>query len=273
MHDQLTGAKRAAHDLVGQLRFDIDRAGVVALSGDVELVQPLTSVQADIDAAIDGLTISDGTNLAGGVDMAHQELRGARNRPDAQAVMILLSDGQNNRPGSPIAAAQSARDDAIRLIVVGYRAGTAVKTLRAMASPGDFYSAGNPAELDSIYIAIGSDIHPCSDDHAGSRMTLDAQISPRTENQSTFLYVISSAHNSLTSIHAQAIGQPRLDGTIQPSTARRQLGMYRVGQRTRPPPNEPASAVQRRSEYHTVLLRTDHQPMVYSEAHYRQVRA
>jgi len=57
--DEITLMKRAARNFIGELRFD-DHVGVIAFSGEVEMIGEFTDPRAQISSAIDGIAESEG---------------------------------------------------------------------------------------------------------------------------------------------------------------------------------------------------------------------
>jgi len=166
--------------------------GIVAFSDAGITTVPPTTDQATILAAIDRLRPSRGTSLGQGVLASLHAIEVAEAGPGANdyyssrspaptvtptpvpagyhapASIILLTDGDNNEAPDPIAAAQSAANEGIRIypVGIGSEAGTTVNldgfqvhtqldadTLRQMAdvSGGTYYAANDAASLKSVY--------------------------------------------------------------------------------------------------------------------------
>jgi Ca-activated chloride channel family protein len=165
--------------------------GVVAFSGAGLAVQTPTSDQASVLAAIDRLAPETGTSLGQGILTALNVIAVAEAGPSvdyysnrspeptpeptpvppgthAPAVIVLVTDGENNLSPDPVAAAQAALDRGVRIYTVGLgsAAGTTLDldgfkvhtqldeaTLRQIAqvSGGAYFNAGDDAALRSVY--------------------------------------------------------------------------------------------------------------------------
>jgi Ca-activated chloride channel homolog len=97
-----------------------DRVGLVAFSGEALTQVPLTSDYPVVLAAIDNLQIGqleDGTAIGTAIATAANRLR---NAPGRSRVMVLLTDGENNRGSiDPRTAAQAAGAFGIRIYTIG----------------------------------------------------------------------------------------------------------------------------------------------------------
>jgi Ca-activated chloride channel homolog len=97
-----------------------DRVGVVAFSGEALTQVPLTTDYPVILAAIDNLQVGqlvDGTAIGTAIATAANRLRTA---PGRSRVMVLLTDGENNRGAiDPRTAAQAAAAFGIRIYAIG----------------------------------------------------------------------------------------------------------------------------------------------------------
>ncbi|MHB0948167.1 MAG: VWA domain-containing protein [Gemmatimonadaceae bacterium] len=97
-----------------------DRIGVVAFSGEALTQVPLTTDYAVVNAAIENLApgqLEDGTAIGTAIATAANRLR---NAPGRSRVMILLTDGENNRGAiDPRTAAKAAAAFGIRIYTIG----------------------------------------------------------------------------------------------------------------------------------------------------------
>jgi Ca-activated chloride channel family protein len=97
-----------------------DRIGVAAFSGEALTQVPLTTDYPVVLAALDNLQpgqLEDGTAIGTAIATAANRLRGA---PGRSRVMILLTDGVNNRGSiDPRTAAQAAAAFGIRIYTIG----------------------------------------------------------------------------------------------------------------------------------------------------------
>ena len=142
---RMEAAKAAAKDFVARQPSSIT-IGVVAFSDSGVSVQAPTNDQATVLSAIDRLAPQRGTSVAQGIlaslkviatapsgavrqRLLHQRIA-PRRRPSptptpvpagihAPAVIVLLSDGENNEIPDPLAAAQAAADQGVRIYTVG----------------------------------------------------------------------------------------------------------------------------------------------------------
>lgn len=116
--DRLSAAKQLATEFVAERTGD--RISVVAFAGEAFTQCPLTSDQASVDTMLSRLrsgVVEDGTAIGNGLATAINRLResGAKSK-----VVILLTDGVNNRGQiSPIMAADIAQDLGIKVYTIG----------------------------------------------------------------------------------------------------------------------------------------------------------
>jgi Ca-activated chloride channel homolog len=97
-----------------------DRIGVVAFSGEALTQVPLTTDYSVVQAAVDNLQpgqLEDGTAIGTAIATAANRLRTA---PGRSRVMVLLTDGVNNRGSiDPRTAAQAAAAFGIKIYTIG----------------------------------------------------------------------------------------------------------------------------------------------------------
>jgi len=162
-----------------------DRIGIVAFAGDAIVVCPLTTDHIAVMDYINRLTTNEplrpGTGIGNAIEISVNRLRNS----DAGRVIILLTDGENNKGVEPLDAVQSAVDEGIRIYTVGigtnegaplpdeskpfysnqYRTdedgeriivGLDTETLRAVAdvTDGKFFQVTNQQELRTLYSSI-----------------------------------------------------------------------------------------------------------------------
>jgi Ca-activated chloride channel family protein len=190
---RIDAAKAAAKDFVSRQPDGIS-IGVVAFSDSGVSVQTPTNDQATVLSAIDRLTPERGTSVAEGITASLNAIAVAEAGPfannyysnqspaptptptptpvpagtHAPAVIVLLSDGENNESPDPLAAAQTAANMGVRIYTVGIgsAAGTTLNldgfqvftqldeaTLQQISqlTGGTYYSATNAQQLLSIY--------------------------------------------------------------------------------------------------------------------------
>jgi Ca-activated chloride channel family protein len=191
---RMEAAKAAARSFVQQQPTSV-QIGVVAFSDSGVSVQAPTNDQAAVLAAIGRLQPQRGTSLAQGIAASLKAIATAldptagyyTNRsPDtsptpvpsgthSSAVIVLLSDGENNEQPDPQAAAQAAADRGVRIHTVGLGtpAGTTLTIdgfqvhteldedgLRQIAQTtgGTYFAAADQAHLDAVYDSLDSSL-------------------------------------------------------------------------------------------------------------------
>jgi Ca-activated chloride channel family protein len=115
--DRLTRARR---EIVGLLeKLQGDRAALLAFSGDVRDVAPLTHDRKTLEIFVD--TLSPDDNVRGGTDIGavlERALGLFDGRTGAHEAIVLLTDGEDLE-GKGLAAAKTAKERNIRIYVVG----------------------------------------------------------------------------------------------------------------------------------------------------------
>ena len=190
---RIAAAKAAAKDFVAKQPTSIN-IGVVAFSDSGIQVQQPTNDQASVISAIDRLTPERGTSVAEGILASLKVIAIAEAGPyannyysnaspasaptptptpvpagtHAPAAIVLLSDGENNESPDPMAAAQAAANQGVRIYTVGLgsAAGSTVTvngfqlhtqldeaTLQQISqvTDGTYYNATDAQQLRSIY--------------------------------------------------------------------------------------------------------------------------
>jgi Ca-activated chloride channel family protein len=186
---RMEAAKAAARKFVEQQPLSV-LIGVVAFSDSGFAVQAPTNDQEAILTTIDRLTPQLGTSLANGI-FASLNTLAAEAEPASRlysnltpvptptptpvpegtytpAVIVLLTDGENNQDPDPLEAAQVAADRGVRIhtVGIGSAAGTTLEvdgfivhtqlneaTLQQISelTGGVYYNAENEEELQTIY--------------------------------------------------------------------------------------------------------------------------
>ncbi len=187
---RLDAAKAAARDFIQNQPIGV-QIGVVAFSDNGFSVQVPTNDQTAILAAIDRLKPTRGTSLATGILASLNTIAGMNAIPTPQfysnatpaptpiptpmapgdyssAVIVLLTDGENNMSPDPLAAAQTAAERGVRIYTVGIGspAGTTLqiegfmvhtqldetllKQISALTN-GKYYNAESTEELLKVY--------------------------------------------------------------------------------------------------------------------------
>jgi Ca-activated chloride channel family protein len=188
---RMEAAKAAAREFVQQQPSSV-QIGVVTFSDGGFTAQPPTDDQAAVLASIERLTVQRGTSLARGIEASLNVLAAGEgtNKPQGlsiprtqvaeptatpvpkgtytSAVIVLLTDGENNQEPDPLEAAQAAADRGIRIYTVGVgsTAGATLhiegfsvrsrldeETLQRISelTGGTYYNAENEEDLRAIY--------------------------------------------------------------------------------------------------------------------------
>ncbi|EJG07652.1 von Willebrand factor type A [Methanofollis liminatans DSM 4140] len=99
---RLAAAKTAAIDFIEQMNLENDRVGLVSFSWSAAIDQDLTGNEASIVSAINALKPDGGTNMRRAFYEAIRMLK-TTGRNDAVKAVVLMSDGDWNLHGSPLA--------------------------------------------------------------------------------------------------------------------------------------------------------------------------
>lgn len=149
-----------ASSLVG--RFTVSatdaHAGIVQFAGEGQGIVEvgLSSDPAVIAGAISTMTqIVGATDIQEGIALAQGQLT-ADGRPDVPQVMIILTDGEHNQPGDPIAEAESARALGTELFAIAVGSGPDIDQLNAIASDPD----GEHVRAVSDFEALATILEP-----------------------------------------------------------------------------------------------------------------
>lgn len=168
---KLEAAKEAAKMYIDCLNSTMDRVGVVSFSTTATLRCGLTYNFTEAKSRIDELSAGGWTNIGDGVYKANDEFE-VNGREDALWVIILLSDGEANRPQNPedpgdeeyprsyaLNASREASEMGIRMYTIGFGAEIDVDLLRAMVTNGGkYYYAPSSSDLMDIYHMIAQDL-------------------------------------------------------------------------------------------------------------------
>lgn len=189
---RMAAARAAATDFVEKQPAGIS-IGVVAFSDSGLTVQVPSTDQATVLAAINRLAPQRGTSLAQGISAALDAIAVAEAGPNVDyytnrspapgptptpspvppgshgsALIVLLTDGENNESPDPVTAAQVSADRGIRIdtVGIGSEAGTTLDVqgfrihtqldaalLRQISqvTDGTYYQAGSADQLQAIY--------------------------------------------------------------------------------------------------------------------------
>ncbi|MGD0878465.1 MAG: VWA domain-containing protein [Anaerolineales bacterium] len=136
---RLQAAEEAAFSFVQHQKSNT-QIGLVAFSSFAELIQPATTDQAALQAALDSLNVGRRTAIGSGILVAldaisQMDKNVARSITDTQPgvepkpvpkgdyapdIIVLLTDGDSNAGPDPIAAAQQAVDRGVRVYTIGF---------------------------------------------------------------------------------------------------------------------------------------------------------
>ncbi len=153
--DGLAAAKVAAQRFVAALDVRVHQVGLVSFGSDVRLEAPLGADPAPAALALQRLTAGGNTNLGGALAAAGQHLQ-SRRRPDAQPVIVALTDG-NDTVGAadPVAVADGLKGWGVQIHLVGLgTAADAAVLARLASSPGHVTLAAGPSDLVPIYAGL-----------------------------------------------------------------------------------------------------------------------
>ena len=175
-------AKKAAIEFVDAFRLDQSsdhRIGLAIFHGSDRSPTPIAKIKVELGnnsknlkQGIDSLYPGGGTAMGDGISIATQSLS-ENTRPDAQKIIVLLSDGMSNTGLHPLSAAGTARENDITIFSVGYGYNADAWTLKAVASVthGKYYNALTGQDLADAFNEIADVlISPLS--HYSSRILI-----------------------------------------------------------------------------------------------------
>ena len=184
---RMAATKEAALAFVERRPRNI-KIGVVAFSDGALVVQPPTDDQLALSATIDRLVPQSGTSLGHGILIALNAISDAQNADRNRlnrtqrsltptpvprgafepAAIVLLTDGENTEAPDPLAAAQTAIEQGVRIysVGIGSSAGTTLvidgfnvftqldeemlKTI-ALVTEGEYFRAQNAEDFRAVY--------------------------------------------------------------------------------------------------------------------------
>ena len=127
-------------------------AGIVqfASEGQGRVEIGLSSDLAAIQAAASAMTqIIGGTDIQEGIALAQGELIVA-GRAGVPQVLIVLTDGEHNQPGDPVAEAEAARAQGTEIFAIAVGAGPDLPELSAIASDPDTNHVFAVSDFDTL---------------------------------------------------------------------------------------------------------------------------
>ena len=115
----------------------------------------LSDNAAAINAVIDGMDmLFGGTDIQEGIALGQGELA-ANGRAGVPHLIILLTDGEHNQPGNPVAEAESARNAGTEIFAIGVGGGPNVDQLNAIASDPDGRHVFSVADFEGLAAVLG----------------------------------------------------------------------------------------------------------------------
>ena len=217
----LAAAKSAANLLIGNLDPGNDLAGLTSFSSSSTLNAPLTLPFAAVTAAVNGLSASGSTNIAGGVLAGQNEIAAHGRAAPAVHVMVVLSDGVANVaangtscPSNPTSP-NTCTTDAVNKAAAAKAAGTIVfsiglnldnitpavanvarSTLQAIATDAaKYYGSPSPGDLAAIFQDIATQVTNLAGSNVVVTDVLPAGVS----------YVAGSASPAPSSVSGQTL--------------------------------------------------------------------
>ena len=156
--------KTAAKSFVGAL-ITGDQAGVVDFDSYANLIRPLTGDFNAVNASIDSLDSSGGTNIGAGVGLANNHLINSGNSEHAW-MMILLTDGQGSY-SSYYTQQAAANNITIYTIGLGSSVDSGLLTSIATETGGQYYPVASADQLPEVFRNISGEIEPTDTDGDG----------------------------------------------------------------------------------------------------------
>lgn len=149
---KLAAAQSAARAFLAVLDLRTDRMGLVSFNREGAILSPLNADNKALITAIDALQTSPGTRMDRGLAEA-QSVLAAGGRPEAAALVVLLTDGrQDEQPDLALEAAARLRAASVRLEAVGYGADADLDFLMVLTTDQDrVHRAADEASLVAIY--------------------------------------------------------------------------------------------------------------------------
>lgn len=159
---KLDAAREAAAAFLDALALPTDRAAVVGFEGAARLLAPLSGDRTALDAALAGLEPHPGTRIDLGLTAAGAALDSGA-RPEAQQVVVLLTDGLQNQEAAPDAAVVAAAADLraggalVFAIALGDQVDLALLG-QITADPNRVHRSPTAAELAGIYQRLAAEL-------------------------------------------------------------------------------------------------------------------
>jgi len=159
---EIRDAKAAAISFLHLMDLTTSQAGLVTFAKTASLNSPLTHDTTMVEAALDNVKAESGTYIDRGINLAADELVGAKRNPLATPIMIVLSDGRATDESQTRVAAAQAKARGIRILTIGLGNHVNEVLLRDVASTlEDFYASPSSSDLMGIYTQIAATIVTC----------------------------------------------------------------------------------------------------------------
>jgi len=152
---KLQAARDAAVGFVGLLRMPADHVAVVAFHERATVLAPLAGDRGVVERALSDMSTAPGTRVDRALDVAGDLLERSR-RPDAQPVIVLLSDGLHPGPPEPVLQrAVALRERGVLVFTIGLGADVDEELLKRVAhEPRAYYRSPGAADLAAIYRSV-----------------------------------------------------------------------------------------------------------------------
>jgi len=165
---KIVAARESLLAFLGLMDLRRDQVALVTFASDARIDHGLTQDRSAVEAAIRALTAGGGTDIARGLDLAHQALAGPNRRPDAKPIVVLMTDGvpfdttalravaaRDRLRHSDLPMAPSVGQRHVITYAIGLGEDVNPDLLRVLASTPDlYYYAPDAADLEAVYRAI-----------------------------------------------------------------------------------------------------------------------
>ncbi len=158
---KISQAKAAAITFVNSLDPNSDKVGLATFANTSRLENALTSVFGPVNTKINSLVVSGGTNIGDGIQTAHNELV-AHGRSNAKHIIILLTDGYVNAPGTnpygyAVGTSNTAKSGADIIYTIGLGSTVDASFLKTVATQAsNYYYSPTGSDLQNIYLQISA---------------------------------------------------------------------------------------------------------------------
>lgn len=153
----------AASSFLDLLGLPSEHVALVQFNDDALLLTDLTGDRRVARAALARLKSKAGTRIDSGLILARQVLAGPARRPEAQGVVVLLTDGRptTSRPAEVLLAADRLKAMGVLVFTIGLGSDVDPVLLQLLASrPNLYFFAPGTDQLTAVYQKIARSI-PC----------------------------------------------------------------------------------------------------------------